>query len=103
MRVPPIATSSHRVRAGLAVACGSHATPGRDDRETPMTSSVLSYFEEYFTPDGDAPLSGHSTGQIARHIHSLLDRRGTWPYRSQQTGGWLPPGVSVGSFWSVLY
>src|SRR5450432_894638 len=52
--------------------------------EGAKTSSVLSYFEEYFTPDGDAPLSGHSTGQIARHIHSLLDRRGTCQYVPQQ-------------------
>jgi hypothetical protein len=36
-----------------------------------MTSSVLSYFEESFTSDGDAPLSGHSTGQIARDMGAL--------------------------------
>jgi hypothetical protein len=52
--------------------------------EGAKTSSVLSHFEEHFTPDGDAPLSGHSTGQIARHIHSLLDRRGMCQYVPQQ-------------------
>ena len=67
-----------------------------------MTSSVLSYFEEYFTPDGDASLSGHSTGQIARHIHSLLDRRGTCQYVSQQPVGGLRADVFVGHFWSFL-
>ena len=66
------------------------------------TSSVLSYFEEYFTPDADAPLSGHSTGQIARHIHSLLDRRGTCQYVPQQPVGGLRADVFVGHFWSFL-
>ncbi|MEA3097266.1 hypothetical protein [Caballeronia mineralivorans] len=61
-----------------------------------MTSSVLSYFEEYFTPDCDVPLSGHSTGQIARHIHSLLDRRGTCQYVAQQPVGGLRADVFVG-------
>jgi hypothetical protein len=67
-----------------------------------MTSSVLSYFEEYFTPDCDAPLSGHSTGQIARHIHLLLDRRGTCQYVPRQRVGGLRADVFVGHFWSFL-
>jgi hypothetical protein len=67
-----------------------------------MTSSVLSYFEEYFTPHSDALLSGHSTWQIARHIQSLLDRRGTCQYVPQQPVGGLCADVFVGHFWSFL-
>jgi glycosyltransferase involved in cell wall biosynthesis len=61
------------------VACGSHATPGRDDRETPMTSSVLSYFEEYFTPDGASTIAAcsfaylptYSEGQVGTLLEAI--------------------------------
>jgi glycosyltransferase involved in cell wall biosynthesis len=64
--------------------------------------AVLSYFEEYFTPEADAPLSGHSTGQIAGHLFSLLERRMGCRYVPQQPQSGLRADLFVGHFWSFL-
>lgn len=65
-------------------------------------TAVLSYWEDYFTPDGDAPLSGHSTGQIAAHLHALLERRTGCRYVPQRPVAGLRAELFVGHFWSFL-
>lgn len=64
--------------------------------------SVLSYFEDYFTPDGDAPLSGHSTGQIAAHLYASMDERWGCRHVPQEPIDGLEADVFVGHFWSFL-
>jgi hypothetical protein len=63
-------------------------------------SSVLSSFEEYFTPDREARLASTSTGQIARRLFQLLGRRGDVRYVGENPMGGLEADLFVGHFWS---
>lgn len=62
--------------------------------------SVLSYFDDYFSPGRDAPYSAHSTGQIARHLYELLGRRGECRYVGEHPVDGLDSDLLVGHFWS---
>ena len=64
--------------------------------------ALLSYWSEYFTPGADAPLSGHSTGQIAQHLYDLLDARLGCDYVGEQPAGGVDADLFVGHFWAFL-
>lgn len=63
--------------------------------------SILSYFRSYFDPAGDAPFGNHSAGQIARHLHQSLARRGDVQYfGSKERPRGLHADLFLGHFWS---
>ncbi len=63
--------------------------------------SILSYFRSYFDPDADAPFANHSAGQIARHLHRALSRRGDVQYfGSKERPRGLHADLFLGHFWS---
>ena len=64
--------------------------------------ALLSYWSDYFTPGADAPLSGHSTGQIAQHLYDLLDARLGCDYVGEQPVGGVDADLFVGHFWAFL-
>ncbi|MBI2709412.1 MAG: glycosyltransferase [Actinobacteria bacterium] len=63
-------------------------------------TSVLASFEEYFHPDRPAPRAHYSTGQIAAHMHRVLQGRGPVDYVGERAHGGLRADVFVGHFWS---
>src|SRR5215207_2885914 len=63
--------------------------------------SVLSYFRSYFNPEGRAPLLNHSTGQIASHLHEILQARGPVRYfGSKDRPEDLESDLFIGHFWA---
>jgi glycosyltransferase involved in cell wall biosynthesis len=66
-----------------------------------MTTSVLSYWRDYFEPQAEAPLANHSTGLIASRLHRLLSTFSSVAYfdNSEQPSG-LHADLFVGHFWS---
>jgi glycosyltransferase involved in cell wall biosynthesis len=63
--------------------------------------SVLSYFRNYFDPQGAAPLANHSAGQIARHLHETLGRYGTVDYLDYaEAPRGMQADLFVGHFWA---
>ena len=63
--------------------------------------SVLSYFRSYFDPDGEAPFANHSAGQIARHLHQALSRRGAVRYYgNKERPRGLHADLFLGHFWA---
>src|SRR3974390_2877303 len=66
-----------------------------------MTTSVLSYWSDYFEPGESAPLANHSTGLIASRLHRLLTGLGEVRYfdNAEQPRG-LHADLFVGHFWS---
>jgi glycosyltransferase involved in cell wall biosynthesis len=66
-----------------------------------MVTSVLSYWRDYFDPDGPAARENHSTGLIAAGLHRLLSGLGPVAYydhaeQPRQTDA----DLFVGHFWS---
>ena len=75
--------------------------PARPARIEVETASVLSYWSEYFRPDGAAARPNHSTGWIAARLHSLLAERGPVTYLdSSEIPEGLEAEVFAGHFWS---
>jgi glycosyltransferase involved in cell wall biosynthesis len=76
------------------------ARPARVEVET-TTASVLSYWRDYFTPDGAAVRPNHSTGWIAARLHALLEERGPVTYvdYADRPQG-LDADVFAGHFWA---
>jgi glycosyltransferase involved in cell wall biosynthesis len=66
-----------------------------------MTSSVLSYWRDYFDPGERAPWADHSTGLIAARLYRLLSERGPVEYfdNAERPHG-LRANLFVGHFWS---
>jgi glycosyltransferase involved in cell wall biosynthesis len=63
--------------------------------------SSLSYWSDYFSPEGRATLPGHSTGWIAERLYGILSARGTvdyWDHAERPLG--TSADVFVGHFWS---
>jgi glycosyltransferase involved in cell wall biosynthesis len=62
---------------------------------------LLSYWRDYFRPEGDPLLPNHSTGLIAARLHQLMQQRG--PVRYVDNADY-PRGVAadllVGHFWA---
>lgn len=67
----------------------------------PDVRSVLSYWSDYYNPDGPAPRRGYSTGWIAQRLHAILAERGTVDYwdNAQRPLG-MSADVFVGHFWA---
>jgi glycosyltransferase involved in cell wall biosynthesis len=65
------------------------------------TGSVLSYWRDYFRPEGEPLLPNHSTGLIAGRLHRLMQQRGPVIYVDNADD---PRGVAarilVGHFWA---
>lgn len=66
-----------------------------------MVTSVLSYWRDYFDPDGLAAGVNHSTGLIAANLHRLLSELGPVAYydNAERPQG-LAADLFVGHFWS---
>jgi glycosyltransferase involved in cell wall biosynthesis len=67
----------------------------------PAIRSSLSYWSDYFNPDGRPRRPGYSTGWIAERLHGILAERGTvdyWDYAQQPVG--TVADVFVGHFWA---
>ncbi len=63
--------------------------------------SSLSYWSDYFSPDGRATRPGHSTGWIAERLYGILAERGTvayWDHAERPVG--TAADVFVGHFWA---
>ena len=75
--------------------------PVRPARIEVETSSVLSYWRDYFTPDGEVSRPNHSTGWIAARLHSLLAERGPVTYvdNADMPAG-LEADIFCGHFWA---
>jgi glycosyltransferase involved in cell wall biosynthesis len=66
-----------------------------------MVTSVLSYWRDYFDPDGPAAGRNHSTGLIAAGLHRLLAGLGPVDYYDHgERPGDLDADLFVGHFWS---
>lgn len=65
--------------------------------------SVLAYFDAYFQPGVTAPLENHSAGQIARHLHQILQECGRVTYldAAQRPEG-IEADLFIGHFWNYL-
>ena len=66
-----------------------------------MTTSVLSYWRDYFDPGQQARLANHSTGLIAARLHRLLSGLGPVSYFDfgDEPAG-LEADLFVGHFWA---
>ncbi len=63
--------------------------------------SGLSYWSDYFSPEGRATRPGFSTGWIAERLYGILSERGTvdyWDYAQRPIGA--NADVFVGHFWA---
>jgi len=63
--------------------------------------TTLSYWTDYFDPNGRAALPGHSTGWIAERLYGILAERGTvdyWDYATRPAGA--TADVFIGHFWA---
>jgi glycosyltransferase involved in cell wall biosynthesis len=63
--------------------------------------SGLSYWSDYFSPEGPVVRPGFSTGWIAERLYGLLSERGTvdyWDYSQRPVG--IAADVFVGHFWA---
>jgi hypothetical protein len=63
--------------------------------------SSLSYWSDYFSPEGRATRPGYSTGWIAERLYGILAERGTvdyWDYAQRPLG--TRADVFVGHFWA---
>jgi hypothetical protein len=63
--------------------------------------SILSYWSDYFSPQGRAARPGHSTGWIAERLYRVLGERGSvdyWDYAQRPVG--TAADAFVGHFWA---
>jgi glycosyltransferase involved in cell wall biosynthesis len=67
----------------------------------PAIRSTLSYWSDYFSPDGRASRPGHSTGWIAERLYGILAERGSvdyWDHAERPVG--ITADLFVGHFWA---
>jgi len=67
----------------------------------PHLRTSLSYWSDYFNPEGRSAYPGHSTGWIAERLHGILAERGTvdyWDNAHRPIG--TTADVFVGHFWA---
>ena len=102
-------THSSTRNPGAPLSTGKNAVPfvvgddtGHGSTSVALpTTSVLSYWRDYFQPESRAPLANHSTGLIAARLHRLLSTLGPVAYYDNaERPRDLQADLFIGHFWS---